>query len=412
MSFLYIFYTVLLVNLIYCFGGYSMVKLKYLSLLFSLFVLTACSKSDKIIENDGGIVDLKEHTQSVQHLEDINEVEISLSSLDDVVISETESLVVIENEYESIETTLSARDVVNNLPVDINIKEKISLDEMVTYDFLDVSISYIPNLLVDTWSEYPDSYITEDGLVYLMHNKEDRQVTVEEIKEKFISDHVLEEDIYVDSLGNKTLVMANFIDETASSNMSYVLDDDEVHLFVLAKVGSSKEEVESDMLSILTSAKFKDDSVEIYWKDKTGKPSFKVQNINGLDVALGDSWEYIPSISSSHFIYKVDNSTNLSINYLNLEDENIRSETLESYIDVVKSTFGEPLELNTLKFNNSDVIWTEFVYRNIEVSGKNVNLGVYIADLETGLLYLEMSTSVDNELQYYNIMGIIDSLNE
>lgn len=394
---------------------------KYIFLYSSILCLclSGCSKvssKDDLEVNKSDILDLKEQTQEVVALDDImidmsSPVETTLDSLDDIGVNnnivdnnETNAIVI-----ESSESTSSVKDVVNNLPVD-NILNENNNSNIQTYNFLGVDINYISGLLFNSFSEYPDSYISEDSTIYLLHNQGDRVVTLDEIKDKFISDGVLEDDIYVDVLGNKTLVMAGFVDETASSYMAYLIDDKEVHLFVLAKVGESLEDVKNDMMDILNSAQFESDVVDIYWKDKTVNEEFKVENIAGIDVAIGKSWELISTTSSTNILYKVDDKTNVSFAYLELDDS-LKTETLDSYISVVKNSFGEPLELNTLQFKDSDVIWTEFVYKDITVSNKKANIGVYIANLESGLLYIEMSTDVNNELQYNNIKGIINYLN-
>lgn len=398
-------------------------KLSKYIVLFAILSMSliACNKNTNTMEaKKGEIIDLKEQTQSVMSLEEVV-VESNTSlpledsvplSLDDLNLSESfnqsETMVVEES------SSVSVRNTLKNLPIDNNIKGLDNEEKLNSklYEFLGVTIEYPLDLIVDSWSEYPDSYISDDEKIYLMHNKEDKLITIDKIKEKFIYEHINENDIIVEDINGNTVVMANFIDETAVSNMAYVLLDNETHLFVLAKVDSYVNIVEDEMRAILDSAIYDSEIVDIYWTDKTVDTTFNIENIMGIDMAIGDTWELIPGISSSNIVYKVNENTNLSINYMGIEDETIKDETLNSYINVVKSSFGEPLELNTLIFNDSDVIWTEFVYKDTVVSGQKVDIAVYIGRLETGLLYLEMSAKADYELQYNDIKGMLDYFNK
>lgn len=398
-------------------------KLNKYIVLFAIVSLSliACNKNTNTMEaKKGEIIDLKEQTQSVLSLDEVvveSNISVPLEdsvplSLDDLNLSESFNQTEIMAVEES--SSVSVRDTLKNLPIDNNIKELDSEEKLNSklYEFLGVTIEYPLDLSVDSWSEYPDSYISDDEKIYLMHNKEDKLITIDEIKEKFIYEHINEDDIIVEDIHGNTVVMANFIDEIAVSNMAYVLLDNETHLFVLAKVDSYVNIVEDEMRTILDSAIYDSEIVDIYWTDKTVDTIFNIENIMGIDMAIGDTWELIPGISSSNIVYKVNENTNLSINYMGIEDETIKDETLNSYINVVKSSFGEPLELNTLIFNDSDVIWTEFVYKDTVVSGQKVDIAVYIGRLETGLLYLEMSAKADYELQYNDIKGMLDYFNK
>lgn len=288
-----------------------------------------------------------------------------------------------------------------------------------------VTVYFESGLSVDTFVESGEAYVSEDGKTYLMHDVSAvNEITEEFIKDRFKTNGVSEDHIYTGTVGDYSYVLAEYDNEDAASIMVYVFVGDNLHLFTVAKESLSITELRGIVVDMLEHAQFSVSDVKaegaasgdsnnsdfsVYWTDKTREVigTKEVTVSDGATTLLGDDWECIDESQNLYYCGTRDYS--LSMMFHSAEGD-VRDEYEAKYAEVIPAAFGTPTEKNYITFSDESVIWTEYVYDNIEYQGKMMNVGVYVGKTDKGVFYAEFSTPADNRLQYNYIVTVLDNV--
>lgn len=415
-------------------------KNKYLFLGVCVFMacllLTGCIKSkqvehersqgnvsEDVVMDENGIIDLTPDNEGSSS--DMIESEVS---------SDLESDIDGDSEQESIKSLSelsgeSASSVETEAKESASIKDRLPKNVLTetddSYIMNGVTVYFEPGLSVDTFVESGEAYVSEDGKTYLMHDVSAvNEITEEFIKDRFKANGVSENNIYTGTVGGYSYMLAEYDNEDAASVMVYVFVKDNLHLFTVAKESLSITELHGMMIDMLEHAQFTVSAVDdetvgeeesnnsdfsVYWIDKTREVTGtkEVTISDGATTLLGDDWECLDESQNLYYCGTRDYS--LSMMFHSAEGD-VRDEYEAKYAEVIPAAFGTPTEKNYITFSDESVIWTEYVYDNIEYQGKMMNVGVYVGKTDKGIFYAEFSTPADNRLQYNYIVTVLDNV--
>ena len=200
--------------------------------------------------------------------------------------------------------------------------------------------------------------------------------------------------------------MASREEDDGFKSISYILLNNECHMFILFKEKSDVKSIKYEMMDIIESIKldeFMKEKKILYWDTDGKEREFKQVKMMGIITGIDVNWEQVKNVNS--ILFKVNDSTKVSFSYIKPSESEIDVETLLSNCEnSVKKSFGKPKEENVLNLDDSEIIWKEIIYDDVDINGKVMDIGVYLGIIEDGVFYIEMS---GNKLDSNDILPIL-----